>query len=170
MGYQNDFDKECEDQVKRIADHIESLADGNSDAIEEIEEQIEDLYDEEPEEPEQEEDESDEDFDKRYEEWNKTYDEWQDKINELEDKKSDLESETLAGYLEDCLDIDYIVNSSKEYQSCRVWLTVGGPGIYVDTEDCCVKLNWGGTHKEWGLSLSTRDQIDAIFEEYYDMC
>lgn len=168
MGYQDNFDKECEEQVKRIAQHLEELADGNSDAIEEIDEQIDELNDNEPEEPEQKEDESDEDFDKRYEEWDKAYDDWRDKISELEDKKSDLENETLENYFDDYLDIDYIVNSSKEYQSCRVWLTVGGPSIYVDTEDCAVKLNWGSTHKEWGLSTNTRDRIDEIFEEQYN--
>lgn len=168
MGYTDDFEKECEEQVKRIAEHIEELANGNSDAIDEVEEQIDELYNNEPEEPEQEENESDEDFDKRYAEWDKAYDKWQEKINELEDKKSDLEDDTLEKYLEDYLDVDYIVNNKKEYQSCRVWITIGGPGICIDTEDSCVKLHWGSTHKEWGISYSTRDKIDAIFEQEYN--
>lgn len=170
MAEEKTFDQECEEQVKRIAEHIEALADGNSDAIEELDEQISDLYDNEPEEPEQEDEESDEDYDKRYAEWEKAYDEWQDKINELEDKKSELEDDTLEKYLEDILDMDYIVNANKEYQSCRVWVTIGGPGIYIDTEDSAVKLNWGSTHKEWGLSWDTRNKIDSIMEDYYNMC
>lgn len=168
MVEERTFEQECEDQVKRIAEHLEELADGNSDAIEEIDERIDELYNNEPEEPEQEDEESDEDYDKRYEEWDKKHDEWQEKIDELEDKKSELEDDTLEKYLEDHLGVDYIVNSNKEYQSCRVWVTVGGPGIYIDTEDSAVKLNWGSTHKEWGLSYDTRNKIDAIFEEQYN--
>jgi len=72
-------------------------------------------------------------------------------------------------YFDDPLDIDYICNSRKEYTSARVWITIGGPGIYVDTESAEVKLTWGTTKASAPISYNVRDMIDEIFKEYFDI-
>lgn len=167
----SDFERECQEQVDRIAQHLLDLYNGNDDELDELNEQMEALEDEEPIEPDQEEDETDEDYDKRYEEYEKEHEAWDEKVSELQDKIDACEEEdhSIRDYLEDFLDVDYIVNSSKEYQSCRVWVTVGGPGICIDTEDAEVKLYWGGTHTTAPISYNVRDEIDDMFREYYDM-
>lgn len=35
---------------------------------------------------------------------------------------------------EDVTDVDYIINADHEYQAARLWLTIGGPNVVVDTE------------------------------------
>lgn len=85
-----------------------------------------------------------------------------------ENEDYDEEQMTLREYFDDYLDVDYIVNSSKEYQSCRVWVTLGGPGICIDTSDAMVRLYWGSTTAEAPISYNVRDEIDGIFEEIYN--
>lgn len=35
---------------------------------------------------------------------------------------------------ENITDVDYIINADHEYQAARIWLTIGGPNIVIDTE------------------------------------
>lgn len=163
----SDFQKECTEQAKRIAEHLDSMVNG-SDEVDELKEQMEELEDNEPEEPDEDDFNSEEDFDKAYAEWEEKHAAWEQEVDELQEKIDSAEEDTLENYFSDCLDISYIVNGSREYESVRVWVTVGGPSIYVDTDESAVILNWGGTHAEWGITTSTRDAIDAYFSEIWD--
>lgn len=166
---QIDFEKSCERQVKSIAEELERRYNGNDDEIKELEDQLEELEDNEPEEPDEDDFASEEEYDKAYDEYEKAYDEWEEKQSDLEEKLDEAKEEgDLRSYFDDYLDVDYIVNSSKEYQSARIWITLGGPGICVDTEKGCVHLTWGGTTADAYLSLNVRDEIDSIFEEIYN--
>ena len=51
-------------------------------------------------------------------------------------------------YLEDALDIEYIVNSKRQYLGARVLVAFGGPNIWVDTKRGIVEGSW------WGESAS----------------
>ena len=167
----NDFQKECDERVKGIAEELEQYCEGFDDQISELQDEIWELEEAEPEEPDQEDDESDEDYDKRYKAWEKKYEKWEAKRDAKEKEKEDLENKgDLQSYFDDCLDIQYIVNGNKDYESVRVWVTVGGPSIYVDTEEGAVILNWGGTHSEYYISGELRDAIDEIFSDLYSCC
>lgn len=166
MSYDENFEKECENRVKNIAEELQELYDGIDTS--ELEEKLDDLNENEPEEPEQEENESDEDYDNRYEEWEQKHQEWEQEVEELEEQLEEAKDKTLRGYFDDYLDLDYIVDRYKRYEHCRVWIGIGGPNICIDTEDAAVKLYWGSTQKQWGISYSVRDEIDAIFEEEYN--
>ena len=80
----------------------------------------------------------------------------------------DGEAITLWDYFSDALDWDYTTNKFKEYQSVKIWIGLGGPNVWIDTEDSYVHLAWGSDKEEYPLSYYVRDEIDAIFEEYYN--
>lgn len=166
MSETNDFQKECDERVKRIAEHLTELYEGVDTS--ELEDKLEELEDNEPLEPEQEEGESDEEFDARYDAWEKEWEEWEKERDSVQEEIDGIEEKTLNDYFDDYLDLSYIVNESKEYESVRVWVTIGGPSIYVDTDKGAVILNWGGTHSEYYLSRKVSDAIDDIFEERYN--
>lgn len=88
---------------------------------------------------------------------------------EVDSEENEGEKMDLREYFYDYLDVDYIVNSSKEYQSARIWVTIGGPGVYIDTETASVKLTWGSNKAEAYLPYDVRDEIDDIFSEYYSI-
>jgi hypothetical protein len=73
------------------------------------------------------------------EDWRKKHAENND-ITELED----IEALGAYDWLEDALDIEYRVSGDHSYKSGQVCVTVGGPNIFVDTEDNTVIGYWGG--------------------------
>ena len=91
--------------------------------------------------------------------------------NDLCEQLRELESigaSNLYEYFEDCLDIEYTVDSRGDYLGVCVWIAVGGPGIWVDTRDRAVKLAWGSDRAEAYITSDVVDAIDAIFEEHYN--
>ena len=84
-----------------------------------------------------------------------------------EQVNEDGEQITLYDYFSDVLDFEYTISSRKEYRSVKIWITLGGPNVWIDTADSYVRLAWGSDKEEYPLSYYIRDEIDAIFEEYY---
>jgi hypothetical protein len=74
---------------------------------------------------------------------------------------------TLYDYFSDVLDFEYTITSNKEYKSVKIWVTLGGPNVWIDTNDSSVHLAWGSDREEYPLSFDVRDEIDYIFEEIY---
>ena len=66
---------------------------------------------------------------------------------------NDGEYMTAYDYLQDALDIEYIVSSSKEYLGAVVVVAFGGPNIWVDTRRGVVEGAW------WG------EKATAIFQD-----
>ena len=68
-------------------------------------------------------------------------------------------------YLDDVLDIKYIVGSDGTYYGAEIMVTFGGPNIYVDTRDNTVYGYWGSDRAQWGFL----DEIglDDACEELY---
>lgn len=56
-------------------------------------------------------------------------------------------------YLDDALDIQYIVNGSKEYIAARILVAFGGPDIWINTQTKTVEGYW------WN---------DSAFASYYN--
>lgn len=71
-------------------------------------------------------------------------------------------------YFEDALDIDYIVNSRKEYKACRIMIAFGGPNIYVNTWEAKVELHWWNEHGSMWLTADTCVAIDQWAEGCYE--
>jgi len=49
-------------------------------------------------------------------------------------------------YLQDCLDIQYIVTGGSEYLGARVLVAFGGPNIWINTQSELVEANWWGDY------------------------
>lgn len=87
------------------------------------------------------------------------------KVERIADQLEGMNSQELYEYFEDYLDVKYLINGNGEYWGAFIYISLGGPNIWVDTVDKSVKLAWGGDRAEWGLSNKTVSQIDEIFEE-----
>jgi len=59
-------------------------------------------------------------------------------------------------YLQDALDIEYVVSSKKEYLGARVLVAFGGPNIWINTRTKTVDGAW------WGDSCSVSYHDDAL--------
>ena len=79
----------------------------------------------------------------------------------------ELEQINLYDYFSDAFDIDYIINSRKEYQSVRITVATGGPAIWIDTDKRAVCLAWWGETAQASLLPQTCNAIDAYGEELY---
>ena len=66
-----------------------------------------------------------------------------DALNEGRDIENEGEFSAFD-YLEDALDIEYIVNSKGEYLGARVLVAFGGPNIWVNTRTKTVEGHWWG--------------------------
>lgn len=75
---------------------------------------------------------------------------------------------SLYDYFEDVYDIEYRVDSQREYRGVSLMIACGGPNIYIDTRDHKIKLYWWTEYDEIYLDSSLCDEIDEIFEEYYN--
>ena len=80
----------------------------------------------------------------------------------------DGETMSLWEYFSDALDFEYTITSQKEYKSVKVWITLGGPNVWVDTSTHMVHLAWGSDREEYPLQYDACSEIDFIFEEYYN--
>ena len=59
-------------------------------------------------------------------------------------------------YLQDCLDIQYIVTGGSEYLGARVLVAFGGPNIWINTQSELVEAYW------WGDSAVARIDGDSM--------
>jgi hypothetical protein len=66
-----------------------------------------------------------------------------DELNEGRDVDSEGEFSAFD-YLQDALDIEYIVNRKGEYLGARVLVAFGGPNIWVNTRTKTVEGHWWG--------------------------
>lgn len=81
----------------------------------------------------------------------------------------DGEEMSLYDYISDALDIQYIVDGRRVYQSCRIYVALGGPTVWIDTEEKAVKLAWGTGRAEYGLDWGVCDEIDNIMDELWEV-
>lgn len=89
--------------------------------------------------------------------------------DDLDDVDS-WEALTLHDYLEDVLDITYIVQSDRQtLDGAKFYVTLGGPSVWLDTCSRSVELRWGGRSASWGLTWEVCEELDEIAQEYWDM-
>ena len=86
-------------------------------------------------------------------------------LEQLEEWAKEYEQEDFSAidYLQDALDIEYVVGSDGEYRGARVLVAFGGPNIWINTRSKQVEGYW------WGESASASfdDEIgldDALAE------
>ena len=80
----------------------------------------------------------------------------------------DVEKVSMYDYMDDVLEVEYTIDSRREYIGARLYVTLGGPTVYIDTRDQMVCLHCGGERAEWGLSYNTCGAIDDVLREMWE--
>ena len=86
-----------------------------------------------------------------------------------EEENDDGEKMSLYDYVADALDFEVILTSMKTVKSIRLYVTLGGPTCYVDTELHAVVCAWGGDQAEYPLDWDACDELENIIAEYMEM-
>ena len=86
-----------------------------------------------------------------------------------EEYRDDLDQLYIGDYLStEVLDFDIMIGSDWEYESCKLYVTLGGPNVWIDTAEKAVKLAWGTDREEYGLDWDVCDEIDQYWAETYE--
>lgn len=89
--------------------------------------------------------------------------------NGTTEEENDGEKMSLYDYVADALDFEVVLTSMKTVKSIRLYVTLGGPTCYVDTELHAVVCAWGGDREEYALDLDVCDEFENIIAEYMEM-
>ena len=75
----------------------------------------------------------------------------------------------LADYIcENVLDTRYIVESNFELRSCMLYVTLGGPTVWIDTETRTIEIRWGSEKESLWLDSDICDAIDDFYTEIFN--
>lgn len=85
-----------------------------------------------------------------------------------DEKLDESEPLSLYDYFEDFLDVEYIIDSSGNYTGSKIYITLGGPTVWIDTRAANVNLHWGSEQASHPIDFDVKDEIDSIFEEFYE--
>ena len=86
-----------------------------------------------------------------------------------EEENDDGEKMSLYDYVSDALDFEVVLTSMKTVKSVRLYVTLGGPTCYVDTELHAVVCAWGVDRAEYALDWDACDELESIIAEYMEM-
>ena len=91
----------------------------------------------------------------------------EEKEMDPETVSGDFEQLSLYDYMADVLDYEITIDSQLEYKSAKIWVTLGGPNVWIDTAEKAVKLAWGTDRAEYALDWDTCDEIDEYMQDLY---
>jgi len=87
---------------------------------------------------------------------------------EREEMENNGEACDLYSYFNDVLDYEYTISSRREYLGAKIWVTLGGPNIWIDTRAEQINGAWGNERETIYISKDIAAEIDSIFEELYN--
>ena len=70
-------------------------------------------------------------------------------------------------YLQDALDIEYVIGSNKQYLGARVLVAFGGPNIWINTRTKQVEGYWWGESAIVSYNSDEMD-LDSALEDLYN--
>jgi hypothetical protein len=91
-------------------------------------------------------------------------------VNTIQNGYLDDETgEMISGfdYLTDVLDIEYIVDSKKQYLGARILVAFGGPNIWINTRTQQVEGYWWNSRSIQSYNNDEMDIDGALSELYY---
>lgn len=91
---------------------------------------------------------------------------WTDE--EREEREEAGEACDMYDYFSDVLDVEYTISSRGEYLGATVWVTIGGPSIWINTRYNEIRGRWGSESVDIWLPGEIAAEIDEIFEENYN--
>ena len=80
-------------------------------------------------------------------------------------RTEDGEGMTILDYINNALDCEFTMSSRKDLVGVKLWVTLGGPNVWIDTRERVVKLAWGSERAEAYLPGEICDAINEYFEE-----
>ena len=72
---------------------------------------------------------------------------------------------SLYDYFADVLDYEAILTSQKTVKSVRIYVTLGGPTCWIDTEDHAVVCHWGADQAEYPIDWDLCDELEEMVLE-----
>ena len=72
-------------------------------------------------------------------------------------------------YLENALDIEYRVDSSRRYRSAKVLIGYGGPNVWIDTATRALVVAWWSAPVSVDLPQQFCDELDTAISELWEM-
>lgn len=75
---------------------------------------------------------------------------------------------SLYDYFSNVLDVEYIINNDLSYKAVKVYITLGGPTVWIDTYTGSVELRWATESASYYLLSDVITEIDNIWEECYN--
>ena len=87
-------------------------------------------------------------------------------VKELEKEEQHEDQLTAFDWINDALDIQYIVDSKTNSLGARILVTFGGPTIWVDTQYNKVEGYWGTDTEVWSYedNLGIDNMCQDLFE------
>ena len=70
--------------------------------------------------------------------------------------------------MDEVLELRFIADSHAEYCGALIYVTLGGPTIWVDTRAHAVKGTWGTESAEWGITSRAVDALDIECGENWE--
>ena len=85
---------------------------------------------------------------------------------EIEDPETyeTIEEEFIDSYT---LDANYVIDGRGNLRGAWLYMTLGGPTVWVDTMRGVVRGTWGTDEFEWGLSEKAQDWVCEQADEMY---
>lgn len=81
----------------------------------------------------------------------------------------DGEEVSLYDYVADALDYEVILTSQKTLKAVRLYVTLGGPTCWIDTEKHTVVCHWGADQMEHPISWDLCDELEEIIAECMEL-
>ena len=78
----------------------------------------------------------------------------------------DGEEVGLYDYVADALDYEVVLTSQKTVKAVRLYVTLGGPTCWIDTEEHAVICHWGTDQAECSIDWDLCNELEEIIAEY----
>lgn len=79
------------------------------------------------------------------------------------------EEVSLYDYFADALDYEVILTSQKTVKAVRLYVTLGGPTCWIDTEEHAVICHWGTKQAEYPIDWDLCDELEEIVAECIEL-
>ena len=81
----------------------------------------------------------------------------------------DGEEVGLYDYVVDALDFEVVLTSQKTVKAVRLYVTLGGPTCWIDTEEHAVICHWGTDQAECSINWDLCNELEEIIAEYMEL-
>lgn len=73
---------------------------------------------------------------------------------------------SISDWLDDQLEVEVTTQLNKNYIGSNVYITLGGPTVWLDTRYSRLEARWGGDQASINIDYSLVDELDQLIEEY----